>query len=74
MSRMWPTLGKVGVGKRPTLEACKSKANFLCHQKVEVKLELYILSKVGKLKVGVAIFQNVKVGKVGAGQVQSWES
>jgi hypothetical protein len=34
-------LDKVGVGNRPTLEACKTKANFVFHQKVEVKQELY---------------------------------
>jgi hypothetical protein len=37
---MWPTLGKVGVGKRPTLETCKAKANFVFYQKVEVKVRV----------------------------------
>jgi hypothetical protein len=48
MSRMLHFLGKVGVGKRPTLEACKTIASFVCHQKVEFKVRVIFLSKVGK--------------------------
>jgi hypothetical protein len=46
MSRMMLFLIKVGVGKGPTLEACR-ELNFVFHQKVDVKVRVQFLSKVG---------------------------
>ena len=48
MIRMLLFLIKVGVVKGPTLEVCTElELNFVFHQKVEVKVRVLFLSKVG---------------------------